>query len=213
VGVPAEKIHRVGNIMIDSLITMLDRMGKPRRLTTLQELDLAPGEYVLVTLHRPSNVDDPARLARILDQLERLAARMPVVFPMHPRTRKIMDANGMHPPQENRLRIIEPVRYGQFIALQENSRFVLTDSGGIQEESTFFGLPCLTLRPNTERPITITEGTNELVTIDALEAKCDAILAGRWKTGRIPALWDGGTAERITQILQASDGQKLQEKR
>jgi UDP-N-acetylglucosamine 2-epimerase (non-hydrolysing) len=130
-----------------------------------------------------------------------LSKEAPVVFPMHPRTKKNIVAFGIDTPFGPAFQIVDPVRYREFITLEKNARFVLTDSGGIQEETTFLGLPCLTLRPNTERPITITEGTNELADLDTVEEKSRRILSGHWKSGKAPDLWDGKTAERIVKVL------------
>jgi UDP-N-acetylglucosamine 2-epimerase (non-hydrolysing) len=204
-GVGDGRIRRVGNIMIDSLIAILDRIDASQEAKTLQQYGLSEDAYTLVTLHRPSNVDAPDSLRSIMAYLYRLSRKVPVVFPMHPRTRKNIQGFGIDSQFSDAFRIIEPVRYREFITLQKNACFVLTDSGGIQEETTFLGLPCLTLRPNTERPITIVEGTNELVDMDSVEKHSDLILAGDWKQGHIPDLWDGHTAERIVRALLKSE--------
>lgn len=200
-GVNHGRVQCVGNIMIDSVVTILNRISSAQEAETLDQLDLRAGDYALVTLHRPSNVDDGERMGEILQYLNKLAERITVVFPMHPRTKKNVERFELETPFNRGLRIIEPVRYRQFITLQKNARFVLTDSGGIQEETTFLGIPCLTLRPNTERPITVTQGTNELVDMSTVEAQSDRILAGQWKTGSVPPLWDGQTAQRIVEVL------------
>jgi len=201
-GVSSDKIHFVGNIMIDSLIRVLNRITELDEDRVLSEFGLERGHYVLVTLHRPSNVDQKETLLEILHFLSRLSAKIPVIFPVHPRTKKNMDGFGVDEFLRRNFKIIEPLRYREFIALEKRPQFVLTDSGGIQEETTYLNVPCLTLRPNTERPVTIVEGTNELVTINQLEEKTDLILACRWKQGRIPKLWDGKTGERIVEILK-----------
>lgn len=208
------RVHCVGNIMIDSLVTILGRISRDQETRMLHDLALEKGSYVLVTLHRPSNVDEPDSLRQILVCLNRLSEKLPVVFPMHPRTRKNIERFGIDVAFARDFRIIEPVRYREFILLQKNARFVLTDSGGIQEETTYLKLPCLTLRPNTERPITITQGTNELVDMETIEEKSDQILSGGWKEGTVPALWDGRTAERIVRVFQefsVSEGVSLGE--
>ncbi|MEN6574793.1 MAG: UDP-N-acetylglucosamine 2-epimerase (non-hydrolyzing) [Phycisphaerales bacterium] len=200
-GVPRQKIHQVGNIMIDSLRTILNKIDRDHQDRIVRQFGVEKGRYVLVTLHRPSNVDERGRLERILRYLKQLSARAPVIFPIHPRTRKNIEALGIDASSDDSLRIVEPVRYREFITLETNARFILTDSGGIQEETTYLGLPCLTLRPNTERPITISEGTNELVDMTNIEEHTARILSGRWKQGKVPPQWDGRTAERITKVV------------
>ena len=197
-GVAPERIRRVGNIMIDSLVKAIARV---KERAVYERFGLGAREYGLVTLHRPSNVDDPTSLARILQALADVPA--PVLFPVHPRTRKVMETHGVTVPDGGVHPVIvtEPLPYDDFVNLTMHCRFVLTDSGGIQEETTWLGIPCLTLRPNTERPVTITEGTNELATLDSLPDQLRRITEGRWKKGRVPELWDGHTAERIADAL------------
>ena len=201
-GVNHDRVRCVGNIMIDSVVTILGRISSEQEAETLTRLSLKQRDYVLVTLHRPSNVDAGDSLREILHYLNGLADRIPVVFPMHPRTKKNIEKFGIEIAFNDAFRIIEPVRYREFITLQKNARFVLTDSGGIQEETTFLKLPCLTLRPNTERPITVTQGTNELVDLTNVQEKSDRILAGDWKQGTVPPLWDGKTARRIVEAVR-----------
>ncbi len=211
-GVHKNRIHRVGNIMIDSLVTILGRISHEQELDILRRWALREGEYVLVTLHRPSNVDEPHSLRRILEYLNRVSEAVPVVFPMHPRTKKNIGAFGIDIAFRPTFQIVDPVRYREFITLEKKARFILTDSGGIQEETTFLGLPCVTLRPNTERPITVTQGTNELADLDTVEEKSRRILSGAWKPGSVPELWDGRTAERIVKVLAGyahGDGMRL----
>jgi UDP-N-acetylglucosamine 2-epimerase (non-hydrolysing) len=195
-GVPREKIHRVGNAMIDSLIRLLPAAkkcpanGLPKRLA-------------LVTLHRPSNVDDGENLQNILNALSQVSEHLDIVFPVHPRTRQRINEFGIRVP---RLHLLDPMPYIEFLALQTRATVVITDSGGIQEETTFLGVPCLTLRHNTERPITVTLGTNTLVgdDRDMLVHEIHEILAGKGKNGVVPPLWDGHAGERIVEILSPS---------
>src|SRR6185369_9409064 len=163
---------------------------------------LEPGAYAALTLHRPSNVDDRATLEGIFGALERIAERLPIVFPVHPRTRARMAEFGLRPSP--RIRVIDPLGYLDFLRLYSESRLVLTDSGGIQEETTALGIPCLTLRENTERPVTISEGTNEIVGTDParIRSSAEAILDGRRVfAGRVPEYWDGRAAVRIVDAL------------
>jgi UDP-N-acetylglucosamine 2-epimerase (non-hydrolysing) len=201
-GVAAERIKLVGNIMIDSL---LDNLPKARASGTLGTLEVDPGRFVYVTLHRPANVDDRSGLTALMSCLQRISARLSVVFPVHPRTRKMLMEFGLMPQAVDRLRLIEPLGYHASLSLTENARVVLTDSGGLQEEATFFRTPCLTLRPNTERPITITSGSNRLTRLPRLLEDVAAALDGPERLGRVPPLWDGHTAERaLDELIKAS---------
>ena len=161
--------------------------------------------FVLVTLHRPSNVDDKDNLWNILNFLNALSLRIPILFPVHPRTKNNINGFEKGFASNGAFKIVEPLRYKEFIALEKCPKFVLTDSGGIQEETTYFNVPCLTLRPNTERPITITQGTNELVSMGNIQEKVELILSRNWKEGRIPELWDGKTAKRIVDLLKGME--------
>jgi UDP-N-acetylglucosamine 2-epimerase (non-hydrolysing) len=197
-GVDAARIHFVGNVMIDTLVANLARA---REQGTLARLGLRAGQYVALTLHRPSNVDDPAKLAALFDVFEHLHRELPVVFPVHPRTRAaIAQKLGGRAPL---LLATEPLGYLDFLALMADARFVLTDSGGVQEETTALGVPCLTMRDNTERPITVSEGTNTLVGTDpaAIRGAVARLLNGETKRGRVPSLWDGQASTRIASIL------------
>lgn len=200
-GIPRERIVRVGNIMIDSLEMMradIERQG------LRAALGLAPRAYGVVTLHRPGNVDDNGRLLQLVGVLRRLAAKMPLVFPVHPRTRARLEAAGEWAALEAcpGLRLREPVGYVEFMNLVFGAAYVLTDSGGVQEETTYLGIPCLTLRENTERPVTLTQGTNRLVRPETVEAAFEEIRAKRWPKGGVPALWDGQAAARVTASLK-----------
>ena len=172
-GVAAEKIQRVGNIMIDSLEMLRETIESQ---AAYEEMGLKAGEYGLVTLHRPSNVDDPKILVRLCQALIRMSQKVPLVFPIHPRTRKNIESLNLMPvlEKEKGLLLSEPINYIRFMNLVFNCRFALTDSGGIQEETSYLGIPCLTLRPNTERPVTIDQGTNRLTTLDEIEDRVAA---------------------------------------
>jgi len=198
-GVDPARIHRVGNVMIDSLLRHLDRA---RARNCAGRLGLEPRGYAALTLHRPANVDDPERLRALFAVLEEIHAEIPVVFPVHPRTRASIERLlGGTPP---RLLLVEPLGYLDFLGLIADARLVLTDSGGIQEETTALGIPCLTLRENTERPITVIEGTNRIVGHDAevIWSETRKILDGDAPPARVPELWDGHAAERIADILE-----------
>ena len=197
-GVSPQKIVRVGNIMIDAIV---DNLPSARRSAVMKQLGLAPGNFAYVTLHRPSNVDSEASLRFLIAQLNRLAESLPVVFPMHPRTRKMCAQHGVRLDLHHALRILEPIGYHDSLFLTQNARFVLTDSGGLQEESTYFRTPCLTLRPNTERPVTVTVGSNRLTRPETLWADIESILNRETRFGEIPPLWDGRTADRIVTSL------------
>ena len=202
-GVPDSKIRLVGNVMIDTLVANLE---KARHGGLLKRLGLEPRSFAYVTLHRPSNVDQQESLSAIMRELGALARRMPVVFPMHPRTRKMCTHFGIPVPDGGGLRILEPIGYHDSICLTENARLVLTDSGGLQEESTFFRTPCLTLRPNTERPVTLDPGSNRLTSLERLAGDIGVILNGPERTGQVPPLWDGHAAPRILDELRLASG-------
>jgi UDP-N-acetylglucosamine 2-epimerase (non-hydrolysing) len=197
-GVPETKIALVGNIMIDSLVANLD---KARQSTALERFSVQPGGFVYVTLHRPANVDDRESLTAIAAELTKLSHTLPVVFPVHPRTRKMFAEFGISLDQHNGFRLADPIGYYDSVCLAKNARFVLTDSGGLQEEATWFQTPCLTLRPNTERPVTITLGSNRLTALPRLSSDLAECLDGPVRRGAVPPLWDGRTASRILDAL------------
>lgn len=204
-GFAEERIHFVGNVMID---TLLQQRQQAAGLSLITEWGLAVGGYGLLTLHRPANVDSPDILAVLLDRLSRVSRRLPLVFPVHPRTMKAIERAGLsgcfsNGKQPAGIWPVAPQGYREFLHLMMNARLVLTDSGGIQEETTVLGVPCLTLRDNTERPVTCETGTNLLVGShgERLEQEVTAILAGRPLKGGIPEKWDGRAAERIVEVL------------
>ena len=192
-GIPPEKIFRVGNVMIDSLVKLLPAAQRQNQNSLLEH-------YALVTLHRPANVDDGAVLKRILQSLLEVSQDLSVIFPAHPRTRKRIADFGLHADQ---LQILDPLSYLEFLAMQSRATVVITDSGGVQEETTYLGVPCLTLRENTERPVTVSLGTNVLVGRDSdkLRSELSRVLAGQAKKGTIPPLWDGHAGERIAALV------------
>jgi len=206
-GIEENRIRFVGNVMIDSLMTQLERARSSTILTTL---NLEEESYAVLTLHRPSNVDEQNAFVRILAALERIASRLPIVFPIHPRTRKMIDELGLGDRVAgiSDLRLIDPIGYLDFLRLMSSARLVLTDSGGIQEETTVLGIPCITLRENTERPITVEMGTNMIVGTDTakiIEAANRALDHATDKSNlRVPELWDGHTADRILDALSES---------
>ena len=195
-GIDASKVHLVGNVMIDTLIRML-----PRAAERLQSW--LPDRFALVTLHRPSNVDDLPWLVQMLETLQQIGRDVMVVFPVHPRTRQRLAEAGVNRFAANHLRLLDPLPYLDFLALQTRATLVITDSGGVQEESTYLGIPCLTVRENTERPITVDMGTNILVGRDLgrVRSEFESIVSGHPKGGARPPLWDGKAAGRIAQIV------------
>ena len=202
-GIDPARIHFVGNVMIDTLLANLERAKK---LDTLERLGLTEGKFCLLTLHRPSNVDDPARLAELFGALEEIHDRVPIVFPVHPRTAtNISEALG---GRDLKFQIIEPQDYLDFLRLMADAKIVLTDSGGVQEETTALGTPCFTLRDSTERPITVTHGTNTMVGADreVILREVMAALDGNPKVGNVPDLWDGKASERIANVLERDLG-------
>ncbi|GAB1405521.1 MAG: UDP-N-acetylglucosamine 2-epimerase (non-hydrolyzing) [Lentimicrobiaceae bacterium] len=197
-GVPDEKIFFVGNVMIDTLLANRDRFVKPR---VWDEKKLLKGQFIVITLHRPANVDEEDKFTRLMEAIVDASKGVPLVFPVHPRTKKIIES--LHFSESTSIHLIDPLGYLEFNYLVENSKAVITDSGGITEETTVMGIPCITLRENTERPETITIGTNELIGThpNAIKPVMDKLFAGQWKKGGIPELWDGKAAERIVKEL------------
>jgi UDP-N-acetylglucosamine 2-epimerase (non-hydrolysing) len=191
--------------MIDTLLTMLPRA---RERDTLTRFRVTPGNYGLVTLHRPSNVDAPETLGPLVRVLADAARRLPIIFPVHPRTRMRLDEFSLSSllADSPGLHLTGPLGYLDFLCLTSQARLIVTDSGGLQEESTVLGIPCLTMRSNTERPVTVTEGTSTLVGNDPerLREQIELILSGRYKNGTAPKLWDGRAAERIAAVLAAA---------
>jgi UDP-N-acetylglucosamine 2-epimerase (non-hydrolysing) len=196
-GVPEERIFFVGNIMID---TLLSKMADFRKPDIFDLLSLEKGNYLVLTMHRPANVDEAEKLKLLMYEILSNVRNLPVVFPIHPRTARIFSDLGINAPN---LYIVEPMGYLEFNYLVQNSKAVITDSGGITEETTVMGIPCITIRDNTERPETCSIGTNELIGTrpEAIKPALNTLFSGNWKKGGIPPLWDGQTAERIVEIL------------
>jgi len=208
-GIDPERVHFVGNVMIDSLMHSLEKATPSAETLTSAGLNPPEAGYALLTLHRPSNVDDSAVLARLLETFRDIADRLPIIFPMHPRTRARIESAGLQDQLEHPgLHLLPPINYLAMLGLMRDARMVLTDSGGIQEETTALGVPCITLRNNTERPITAEEGTNVVVGQDPqrILASVDDVLRTGGKAGRVPEYWDGKAAERIVRLLRESYG-------
>ncbi len=210
-GITEQKIHFVGNLMIDSLLHFRE---KALQSSVLDRFGLSDSEYIILTLHRPSNVDNLEPFKNILNALIKISEQIPVIFPVHPRTRKMISEFGLEkaffnlkdqetPIAQKGINLVDPLGYLDFYKLMMEAKVVLTDSGGIQEETTFLGIPCLTLRENTERPVTVTEGTNIVVGTDpkTIYDECFSILRNGGKKGNIPKFWDGKTAQRIVDVL------------
>ncbi|MFC1888820.1 non-hydrolyzing UDP-N-acetylglucosamine 2-epimerase [Thermodesulfobacteriota bacterium] len=211
-GVPDEKIHFVGNVMIDTLLAYRDRWAAS---VILDELGLVEGGYIVLTLHRPTNVDEADVFDNILDAVGEFQESLPVVFPIHPRSRKMLAELDLDRKVRDvpGLKMIEPLSYLDFMKLLNGARFAMTDSGGIQEESTVLGIPCLTLRESTERPVTVEIGTNIMVgpSKDAIIREGRRILGGETKAGQVPELWDGHAAERIVDVINSLDDRPADE--
>jgi UDP-N-acetylglucosamine 2-epimerase (non-hydrolysing) len=197
----------VGNVMIDTLVHLLPAV---ERSDISKRLCLKPKGYGLVTLHRPSNVDEPAMLTELMGALAQIAADLPLIFPVHPRTRQKLAELSLS-TDDPRLQFVDPLGYLDFLALQRNATVVITDSGGVQEETTYLGVPCLTVRENTERPITLTLGTNTLVgqNLDRLRIETQSILRGTIRQSHIPPLWDGKASERIADVIASWSSRAL----
>ena len=211
-GIAPERVHFVGNVMIDSLLYNLSK-AIPAHMTLANanwsDIDSPDAEYGLVTLHRPSNVDDPIVLARLLQVLTKISLRTPLLFPIHPRTEARIAAAGLDGLlADSAITTIGPQGYLEMLGLMKDARVVLTDSGGIQEETTALGVPCITLRENTERPITVSQGTNTVVgtDVDAILQCYEEVMTSGGKIGRVPQLWDGESAQRIVKVINAWAG-------
>jgi len=198
-GVPADRIERVGNIMIDCFELNRSAIAAAK---TAEALGHRSKSFGLVTLHRPSNVDDPIQLGALVNALIDVAAQIPLIVPLHPRTKERLSRFGLLRSAAARLSLIEPLDYVSFMSLVAESRLVITDSGGVQEETTYLDIPCLTLRKNTERPVTITEGSNELVETSTLAVAVNRVLTNTWKRARRPAGWDGQAAKRVVASIE-----------
>jgi UDP-N-acetylglucosamine 2-epimerase (non-hydrolysing) len=197
-GIEKDKIFSVGNIMIDTLVANIEKID---RCGLFSELGLTEQQYIYCTLHRPANVDEQEKLEQTFKTLDLISEKLPVVLPLHPRTKKRLSEFNIRTDQYEKIRAIEPVNYFGSLNLIKNARIVITDSGGIQEETTFFQVPCLTLRPNTERPITCQIGSNKLVSSQNLMIEVNDLLVKPARFGQIPDLWDGRTAERIVETF------------
>lgn len=196
-GVTDDRIYWVGNTMIDTLVKHRSRFQKPE---VWDKLSLKKGEYLIMTLHRPANVDEEGKLKSLIHEIIANSQNLPLIFPVHPRTAKILHNLGI---EDERLHIIEPLGYLEFNYLVENAKAVITDSGGITEETTVMSIPCMTLRDNTERPETVSIGSNELIGTNpsAIKPALERLFSGKWKKGSVPEKWDGKTAERIIAVL------------
>lgn len=199
-GISDDKIFFVGNVMIDSLTYYLPKI---ERSDILKKLSLVEKDFILVTLHRPANVDTEDDLKGLFDMLNRISEKKKIVFPIHPRTKNNLKKYGLERIVSPNISLTDPLGYIEFVSLIKNSRMIVTDSGGIQEESTYLQVPCITVRDNTERPVTVTMGTNRLIGTDTREVEkaAEEVLSGKIKQGKIPELWDGHAAERICKII------------
>ena len=199
-GIAQDKITMIGNIMIDSFELLRSKIESSQ---SRSQFGLRGRDFAVVTLHRPSNVDNRDSLTTIIEELTKVAKRLPLAFVVHPRTKKTLTTFGLYEQLADNpgIVLVDPLPYIDFMGLATRAKFVITDSGGLQEETTYLGIPCLTLRENTERPITITQGTNRLVKPDELLKAVETILAGSWPTGSRPAFWDGNSAQRATEDL------------
>ncbi len=203
-GHPESRLHLVGNVMID---TLLNQIEAAQSLNELAPFGIKAGQYAVVTLHRPSNVDHPEILNQLVDVLVDLSTHLPVVFPIHPRTAAKLGDFGLIEKleQASNIHCLPSIGYREFLCFTSQAKVIVTDSGGLQEESTALGIPCLTMRANTERPITVTEGTSTLIghDVDFLSEQLEAVLSGSYKQGRCPKLWDGKASDRIVELLAA----------